>query len=223
MIHFQPIVDISSRTLFAEEALTRCTRSDYANPESLFARASAEHSNGRLGRMVREKALAERRTGRMFVNIHPDELSSRWLVRPDDPIATYPGTVFLEITEAATLEYFDLCQSVLREISNRIGAVIVVDDLGAGYSNLMRIVDLQPGFVKLDRDLIRGLDQEPRRQIVVRSLVRLCTELKAWVIAEGIETVEELKACRDCGVRYIQGFLFGRPSPNPEVNWPEGY
>jgi EAL domain-containing protein (putative c-di-GMP-specific phosphodiesterase class I) len=98
---------------------------------------------------------------------------------------------------------------------------LVVDDLGAGYSNLKRILDLEPRVVKLDRGLIMGVDKSKRHQTLVQSVVALCTDLNAVVVAEGIETPSEFKALCDTGVEYGQGYLFARPEfPLPAVSWP---
>ncbi len=219
---YQPIVDIIERRVFAYEALARCTRPGLERPDELFAKASHEQFAGRLGRMVRSVALLDGCREPLFINIHPDELAARWLVRPDDPLNTYAGPLFLEITEAAAFAYFELCRDVLREVCRRIGATIVVDDLGAGYSNLRRIIDLEPGVVKLDRELVRDLDKRPRQRILVRRIVELVHDLDAKVIAEGVETPDELRACRDCGIRLIQGYLLAKPSRAFGFEWPRG-
>jgi EAL domain-containing protein (putative c-di-GMP-specific phosphodiesterase class I) len=214
-------VDLQTGQLFAYEALVRCTVARYASPFGLFERAAVEGVCGRLGRRIRESAFARCPTHNLFVNLHPHELSERWLVRPDDPICYHDAQVFLEITESATLEYFDLCLSVLKEVCARTGAHLVVDDLGAGYSNLMRVIDLEPEVVKLDRALVTGVDQHPRKQKLVQSMVNMCVELGAKVVAEGIETADELEAVRDMGVHYGQGYFLARPSfPPPAVSWP---
>ncbi len=219
-VHFQPIADLWTGKVFAQEALCRCTRPGFERPDYLFAAAVAEQATGHLGRLVREAALPFGESRRVFINLHPAELSSRWLVRPDDPIYLYSGPLYLEITEAAALEYFDLCKGVLAEVCSRTGAVVVVDDFGAGYSNLTRIIELKPGVVKLDRTLVRELDKNARQRILVANINRLCQDLGADVVAEGIETQDELQAVIDCGVRYGQGYLLGRPSnPPPEVTW----
>ena len=77
---------------------------------------------------------------------------------------------------------------------------LVVDDLGAGYSNLMYIVDLYPEVVKLDRKLVTDLHRKPRQQMLVRHIVALCDGLGARVVAEGIETaLSVVLACPECG------------------------
>lgn len=222
-IVFQPIVSVDSRELFAYEALTRCQWPSLANPEVLFQRASEEKACGRLGRMIREAAMQRASGIPLFVNVHPDELSERWLVRPDDPLFCHDDDVYVEITESAAFTHYDVCVNVLREIQSRAGIYLAVDDLGAGHSNLKRVLDLEPQIVKLDRTLITELDKNVRQQILVRHIVRLFEDLGAKVVAEGIETEDELKAIVDTGVHFVQGYLLGRPGyPLPDVSWPHG-
>jgi EAL domain-containing protein (putative c-di-GMP-specific phosphodiesterase class I) len=220
-IAYQPIVDLQKGEAFAYEALVRCEIEEFANPIVLFKQAVKEDSCGHLGRKIRESIFSTNVGERLFINIHPDELSSRWLVRPDDPICYSKEEIFLEVTESATLQYYDLCVSVLKEVCSRIGAHLVIDDLGAGYSNLNRLVDLHPSVVKLDLVLARELDKNRRKQILVTQLVQLCIELDAKVVIEGIETLEQLKAARDTGAHYAQGYYLARPAfPPPHVSWP---
>jgi EAL domain-containing protein (putative c-di-GMP-specific phosphodiesterase class I) len=220
-IVFQPIVDVASQSVFAYEALTRCRWPSLADPAVLFQRASEEHCCGRLGRMVREAAVRRAAGVPLFVNVHPDELSARWLVRPDDPVFFHDNDVYVEITESAAFTHYDLCVSVLREIQSRAGILLAVDDLGAGHSNLKRVLDLEPRIVKLDKALITGLDKSLRQQILVRHVVRLCIELGAEVVAEGIETEDELRAVIDSGAHFAQGYLLARPGyPLPAATWP---
>lgn len=217
---FQPIVCLETGRLFAYETLVRCGVTGF-DPGSLFERAAAEGSTGRLGRMIREIAIPLSGGTPIFVNLHPNELGERWLVRPDDPIFTHDHEIYLEITESVPITHFNLCMSVLREVCGRTGAHLVIDDLGAGYSNLRLIADLEPKIVKLDRALVQDLHRKPRQQKLVSIVVHLCNELGAGVVAEGIETYDEFSAVRDCGAEYGQGYLLGRPSfPMPPITWP---
>ncbi len=217
---FQPIVDLNTGRLFAHEALLRCR---YATAPELFARAHAAGCVGRLGRMVREVAVPLGAGKPIFLNVHPGELSQPWLVRPDDPIFEHDHDVFLEITESVPLEHFDLCIQVLQELRARGDVHLVVDDLGAGFSNLKSIADLEPRVVKLDRELIAGIHRSERQQRLVSGVVRLCQDLDATVVAEGIELREEYEILREVGAQLGQGFLFARPAfPMPAVSWPPG-
>ena len=218
---YQPIVDLTDGSVFAHEALVRCKHEAFASPIGLFEHAVSEGSCGKLGRTIREGTFETPPPHPIFVNLHLYELRDRWLVQPDDPICFHDHQVYLEVTESATLDYFDLCISVLKEVCARTGAFLVVDDLGAGYSNLIRVVELEPKVVKLDRALITGLDTSKRKQILVKHLVELCEGLGAKIVGEGIETLEELKALMDCGAHFGQGYYLARPgAPPPHVRWP---
>lgn len=222
-VAFQPIVDLSGGQLFAVEALARPRRLEFPNPGVLFDAAVRESATGRLGRTIREVTFSSCPSIPVFVNIHPSELTSRWLVRPDDPLSFHDSAVYLEVTEAAAFEYFDLCMNVLKEVCTRTGSFLVIDDLGAGHSNLKRVLDLEPRIVKLDIALVAGIDKSRRQQILVRHLVELFAELGAKVVGEGIETLDELKALRDTGTQFGQGYLLARPAnPVPAVTWPLG-
>jgi EAL domain-containing protein (putative c-di-GMP-specific phosphodiesterase class I) len=215
---FQPIVLVSTGEVYAYEALVRCAIPEYKNPMHLFERAVREGCVGRLGKIIRSVAVPLCGGVPVFFNVHPVELHERWIIQPDDPIYTHDEPVFLEITEAVPLQHFSLCKTVLREIRGRADARLVVDDLGAGFSNLKYIADLEPSVVKLDRELIANIDQQPRVQRLVGWLVRLCEDLGAEVVAEGVETEAELACVRDQGVQMAQGYLIARPAyPLPLV------
>jgi EAL domain-containing protein (putative c-di-GMP-specific phosphodiesterase class I) len=217
---FQPIISLDSGKLFAYETLVRCKIPNFS-PPVLFEHAAAMKACGRLGRMIREIAIPLCSGTPLFVNLHPNELEEGWIVRPDDPVYMHDDDVYLEVTESAPMTHFELVESVLQEICGRGGVHLVIDDLGAGYSNLNLIADLEPRVVKLDRKLVQDLHKKPRQQKVVAMVVRLCEELGASVVAEGIETREEFRACVDSGAHFGQGYLFARPSfPVPPIHWP---
>lgn len=218
---FQPIVDLATGEAFAHEALVRCRIPRYASPPVLFERAAKLGCAGRLGRMIREIAMPLAAGLPLFINIHPQELNEGWLVRPDDPIYEHDAPVYLEITESVPLTHFDLVMSVLREVKTRGNVQLVVDDLGAGYSNLKSIADLEPHVVKLDRDLVAGVDKNRRQRQLVSSVVSLCRDLGARVVVEGVETEGELAVLRESGAEFAQGYLFARPGyPIPTISWP---
>ncbi len=217
---YQPLVDLKTKKVFAYEALVRSTSDDFDNPMSLFAAAVQHACTGELGRMIREMAVEGCPTHPLFLNIHPAELNEKWVVQPDDPIFRHSEDVYLEITEGVPLSHFRLCQSILSEVRGR-GVYLVVDDLGAGYSNLKYIADLHPRVVKLDRGLIAGLTRDTRMFRLVSAIVVLCRELDALVVAEGIETPEELEAVCYAGAQLGQGYLLARPAnPPPTASWP---
>jgi EAL domain-containing protein (putative c-di-GMP-specific phosphodiesterase class I) len=210
---YQPIVDLQNGRVFAYEVLARCRVPGLTNPSILFKRAAAERFCGSLGRALRKLGSEGCRGIPLFLNVHPAELSDRFVIQPDDPMYAHDDDVFVEITESVPFSHYDLCSSVLREIRERGGVHLVVDDLGAGYSNLRRIADLEPAIVKLDRELVTNLNHNRRQRVLVQAVVRMCVDLGAKVVAEGLETWDEVRAARDCGCHFGQGFVLGRPEP----------
>ncbi|MEM7609798.1 MAG: EAL domain-containing protein, partial [Myxococcota bacterium] len=200
--------------VFAYEALVRSSSPHYESPVELIAEAIRSNVCGAVGRIVREISTQNCPDYPLFLNIHPQEFDESWLVQPDDPIFQHAPGVYVEVTESVPLSHFALCRSVLSEIRGK-GIHLAVDDLGAGYSNLRYITDLEPEIVKLDRGLIAEIHKDKRRQILVKHLVRLCEELGARVIAEGIESTEEMKALQGTGCHFGQGYLFARPAYPP--------
>jgi EAL domain-containing protein (putative c-di-GMP-specific phosphodiesterase class I) len=211
---YQPILELDTGEVFAHEVLVRTEQ--FSSPPALFETAVEGQCTGALGRIIRQLAVRGCDSHPLFLNIHPNEFDEGWLVRPDDPIFEYEPGVYLEITESVPLSHFRLCGSVLREIRSK-GINLAVDDLGAGYSNLKYIADLAPEVVKLDRALVSNLADEKRLRTLVSALVRLCHDLGARVVAEGIELLDELHAVRDCGCHFGQGYLIARPAPEPPI------
>lgn len=218
---FQPIVDLSSRRIFAYEALARCKWPQLARPEDLFKHAEESNSCGRLGRLLRGFAVHHCPGVPLFLNVHPEELANDDLLDDADPIALHDSEVYLEVTETAAFTHHAHCLRILRELASRRGVFLAVDDLGSGYSNLKRVLELEPRIVKLDRTLVTGLHENRRQQVLVRSLVELCSDLGARVVVEGVETREEFLAVLDTGAQLVQGYFFARPSaPPPRATWP---
>jgi EAL domain-containing protein (putative c-di-GMP-specific phosphodiesterase class I) len=217
---FQPIVDLARQKIFAYEALVRPHL--YASPPALIADSAKQGRLGQLGRTLREASIAGCPDFPLFLNIQPDELLEHYLVQPDDPIFSHGEQIYLELTEVVPLQRLQLVAQMLGEIQAR-GVHVVVDDLGSGYSNLRYLADLQPKVVKLDRELVTGLQPGTRRFTLVRGLVSLCTDLGAQVVAECIETKEELSAAMEAGCHLGQGYVLARPAnPPPPIVWPLG-
>lgn len=215
---YQPIISLETLEPFAYEALVRSNSPHWVSPPQLFDEAIQSRCVGALGRAIRELATTHCADSPLFLNVHPNEFDESWLVQPDDPIFTHDQPIYLEVTESVPLTHFAYCHSVLREIRGK-GVSLAVDDLGAGYSNLKYIVDLKPEIVKLDRTLIADLAEDRRAQILVQHIVRLCDELGAKVVAEGIEQETEMSVVIDCGAHYGQGYFFARPAyPAPGVS-----
>jgi EAL domain-containing protein (putative c-di-GMP-specific phosphodiesterase class I) len=121
------------------------------------------------------------------------------------------GKVIVELTEHNAIDDYPSLIDSLQTLRRR-GIRISIDDTGSGYSSLAHILKLAPDFIKLDRDLVSGIDVDPVRRALAAALVAFAAETGAQIVAEGVETEEELAVLRQLGLRYAQGYYFGRPA-----------
>ena len=119
--------------------------------------------------------------------------------------------LWLELTESVLLDERAGDISPRLEALRSQGHQIAIDDFGSGYSGLNLLVDYLPDVLKLDRGLIRDIQIHRPRQVVVRAIVDVCAELGIDVLAEGVETQDELRCCETLGIHLFQGYYFARP------------
>ncbi len=211
---FQPIVDISTRKVYAYEALLRTDEETMVRPDVFIATAERLDRIHELGRTVRA-AVAKSipmapADAFLFVNVHGLELTDEALFDASNPLVEHASRIVLEITERVGIDALGGPTRV--EMLRKLGFRIAVDDLGAGYAALGALATLEPEIVKLDMSLVRDLDRHPTKRRVVGAISTLCRELGSRVVAEGVETQDEYAAIVDAGVELIQGYLLARPS-----------
>ena len=181
--------------------------------------STANHFLHELGRRVRELAAAGAASlpagSRLLVNIHPFDLVDPQLLDAQAPLSAHAERVILEVTERASLQNAIDVERALLALRT-LGYGVAVDDLGAGYAGLLSLLHLRPDVVKLDMQLIRDVDQDPRRQKLVRMVLTGCRELAVDVIVEGVETSKERDALTLLGCDLMQGFLLSAALPFPE-------
>jgi EAL domain-containing protein (putative c-di-GMP-specific phosphodiesterase class I)/CheY-like chemotaxis protein len=212
---YQPIVSWSQRRAFGYEALVRSAEPSMPHPGALFEAAERLARTEDLGRDIRAICGAPMVNAAddvtLFVNLHSRDLLDETLYDPNAPLAALSKRCVLELTERAAIDGIeDLTERISR--LRALGFRIAVDDIGAGYSGLSSFATVQPDFVKLDITLVRGLHQDNVRRRLVRLLAELCKDLGIYVVAEGVETVEERDALVELGIDLLQGFLFARPA-----------
>jgi EAL domain-containing protein (putative c-di-GMP-specific phosphodiesterase class I) len=211
---FQPIVDLTDGRVAALEALARFDVTPYRTPDRWFAEAhqcglGVELELLAVGRAL--DGLPEMPEGvAVTVNAGPE------VVMADGFVDAFPEhvaeRVILELTEHTAVDDYPELVSTLR-ILRRRGLRVAIDDTGSGYSSLAHILKLAPDFIKLDRELTSGVDLDPVRRALAASLVTFAGDTGADIIAEGVETKDELDILRLLGVRYVQGYHVGRPVP----------
>jgi diguanylate cyclase (GGDEF)-like protein len=216
---FQPIVSLSDGSVFGYEALSRGpigTRLEGA--DALFSTAAERGVAAQLERICRFRALANA-SGippgcYLFLNISPrvfeerNEALSRDVV---DQNRLAQERIVLEITEKQAIEDFDLFKRTLLHY-NRQGFKVAIDDAGAGHNSLRAVTEVRPHYIKLDIALVRDIDRDRAKNALVSAIIIFARRIDAKLIAEGIETVEELATLIEIGVEYGQGFLLARPS-----------
>jgi EAL domain-containing protein (putative c-di-GMP-specific phosphodiesterase class I) len=209
---FQPIVSWHERKVYGYEALLRSVEPTLPNPGAFLEAAERLGRLQDLGRAIRARAALTPppEDAMLFVNLHAHDLKDEDLYLPQSPLARIADRVVLEITERASLEgVTDLAERIANLRS--LGFKIAVDDLGAGYAGLASFAQLDPDIAKLDMSLVRDIDTHPTKQMIVRSMQKLCSDLGIQVVAEGVETVAERDALVACECDLLQGYLFAKP------------
>ncbi|MBL1142528.1 MAG: EAL and GGDEF domain-containing protein [Proteobacteria bacterium] len=220
---FQPILDLSASTISGYEALIRGPEdSRLRYPDALFEDAKEmdliiplEFACIEVAcRQYKEKRLK----GILFLNISPMSLikmhTERHVVEILKEYGFKKEEAVIELSEKYPLENYQLLNESITYI-RECGYEIAIDDLGAGYSSLRVWSEFMPEYVKIDRHFVDGIDNDPVKYEFVRSIQEISRSLGCKVIAEGIETREELKALCALGITHGQGYLLGRPESNP--------
>jgi EAL domain-containing protein (putative c-di-GMP-specific phosphodiesterase class I) len=216
---FQPIMDLSTGAPFAYEALVRGPQGESA--ASVLAQVTPANRYA-FDQQCRVTAIQAAATAGLLET--PARLSINFL-----PNAVYEPKACIQLTlkTAAEIQFptdrliFEFTEneemidpahvSNIVDSYKRMGFGVALDDFGAGHAGLNLLARFQPDIIKLDMDLVRGLDANLPKRIIVEAVVKMCRALKVEVIAEGVETEAELEALRALGVRYIQGYYFAKP------------
>ncbi|UYY79310.1 EAL domain-containing protein [Sphingomonas sp. R1] len=216
---FQPIVDVPAATVFAYEALVRGV--DGAGAAAILSSVTDENRYA-FDQACRVKAIASAMcagladSGAMLsINFLPNAVYSPLaciqLTLAAAASAMLPvDRIIFEFTETEMMTSTKHVMDIIETYKN-IGFKVAIDDFGAGHSGLDMFANFEPDEVKLDMELIRGIATDRRRQAIVRAIARMCDELETVMIAEGVETHDEAQALLDLGVRYQQGYLYGKP------------
>ncbi|MGV9010033.1 EAL domain-containing protein [Brevundimonas sp.] len=227
---FQPIVDLSKGTVFAHEALVRGANGEGAG--YVLDQVSATNKYG-FDQLCRTTAidlasqLELSQTGAsLSINFLPNAVyEPRACIRATLAAAMRTGfpisNIIFEFTENESIET-DHLLNILRAY-RAMGFRTAIDDFGAGYAGLGLITKFQPDIVKLDMDLIRDIDTDRTKRIVVRNTLAMLRDLDILPVCEGVETQAECDVLQDFGVSLMQGYLFAAPvlAGLAEVTWPD--
>ncbi|MEL7131322.1 MAG: EAL domain-containing protein [Pseudomonadota bacterium] len=211
-IVYQPIMDAQQKLPKGFEALCRFRSNPYRPPNLWFDDARLVGLQAQLELCVIERALVALNhlpdTVYVSVNASPDTVASGAL---EDVFADWPTErVVLEVTEHTQASDDTALEKAIQKL-RFTGVRLAIDDAGAGYSGLQQIVRLLPDIIKLDISLTAKIDQDVVRRSLSAALVSFAKEIGADIVAEGIETGDELLTLADLGVPLAQGYFLGRP------------
>jgi EAL domain-containing protein (putative c-di-GMP-specific phosphodiesterase class I)/DNA-binding NarL/FixJ family response regulator len=208
---FQPILDLRNSRVVGLEALSRFPD---RSPDVWFEDAAAAGLNEELELATLQLAL--KTAGQLpdglylSVNLSPATMT---LPRFAQVLDGFPlDRLVIEVTEHAPVEDYDALDAVVAPL-RAAGCRLAVDDVGAGFSSLRHILRLAPDVIKLDLSLTRHIDSDPPRRALATALISFASAINAAIVAEGIETQDEVDALRALGVTYGQGYHLSRPQP----------
>lgn len=214
-VALQPIAELATGRVVGVEALARF-REPPPRPDLWFDEAASVGLRTELELAALHSALdrlhALPPTAYLSVNMSP-------AIAAQDEAREMLGQtvserVVLEITEHAPVEDYDTLGRVLADVRAQ-GTRLAVDDAGAGFASLRHILRLEPDIIKLDITLTRDIDRDRARRALASGLIAFATEIGAAIVAEGIETRDEIRTLQDLGVEYGQGYFLARPAPDP--------
>lgn len=230
---YQPIVDLRRRTVFGHEALARGPDGSSAwsvlsqvNDDNRYqfdqaCRARAIEGAARLG-------MAEN----LSINFMPNAVqNTEACIQRSLKAARQCGfpisKIIFEVTEYEQVRDVPHLVSIFRHY-RKLGLRTAIDDFGAGYSGLNLLAHFQPDIVKIDMALVRGVEADRAKRIIVEGIVETCGRLGVQVLAEGVETAAERDFLRGAGIDLMQGFLFCEPAFQAlgavdPMSWPELY
>ncbi|MCA9677839.1 MAG: diguanylate cyclase [Myxococcales bacterium] len=219
---YQPIVHIESGDIFGFEALTRGPRqTPMESPATLFAIADEVDHTFELDRACFRGALRGavglEPVHRLFVNLLPLSFYDSGFIEIEvshllEAAALTPSNIVFEITERLAIENFTSFRRALATYT-AMGFGVAIDDVGTRHSNLETVMALRPHFIKISDVLTRGVAHSTVKREMLRSLRLIADAIDAVMVAEGIETADDLMVLHDLGVKYGQGFFLARPGP----------
>jgi len=223
---FQPIVSLKTGNIFAYEALVRGIRTNsnvLITPNELFRKADQETVTREFDQLCRRKSLEQfsnfhsSSSAMMFMNINTSIIDARSDENPHINTITRqmgfdPQHIGLELIESKTEFPDDLIN--FANHYRESGFLIIIDDFGCEHSNLDRLIQIHPDIIKIDRSIVSGIENDTYRQSILKSIHSLSEMTGSLCLAEGVETIAEIRMCHLLGVDLFQGFAIAYPSPD---------
>ena len=214
---FQPIVNTVTGQIYSHEALVRGLHNEPA--AKVFERVNEDnlYRFDQVCRVTAIKLAAQLGVSTMLnVNFMPNavyrpELCIRTTLEAAQTYGFPTDRIVFEFTESEYVADVAHLRAIVVDYQER-GFLVAIDDFGAGHSGLNRLAELRPDVVKLDMCLVRDIAQDRTRRAICKGIVQICRDLGMEVIAEGVETSDELHCLQDIDVHLFQGYYLARPA-----------
>ena len=223
---FQQIVSLRDGKLLGYEALSRIKgKTKIKDMEDFFKLGAIYGRTWDIEKLCRKKILQayaefpeDKKIGKLFLNVNPlvmqdDKFKQNYTKKQLDKRNINVNRIVIEVTERNTIENLEDFKETINHYKNE-GYEVAIDDVGSCYSGLNVIANSNPRYIKIDMGLVCGIDQDPMRQALVKGLVEMSNNTTFELIAEGIETEEELEMLMRLGVGYGQGYYIEKPNIN---------
>ncbi|MTI43041.1 EAL domain-containing protein [Roseibium hamelinense] len=215
---FQPIVDIENHSVWGYEALVRGSNGEGAG--EVLSRVT-DRTKYRFDQQCRVKAielaasLMPRTNQFLSINFMPNAVYEpraciRTTLAAAEKTGFSPNRINFEFTESEEISDPAHLQGIIAEY-RRQGFLTAIDDFGAGFAGLNFFANFAPNIVKIDMELIRDINTIRTKRAIVRGIVSICQDLDIEVLAEGIETPQELEVLKGMGIKLMQGYYFAKP------------
>ncbi len=222
-LHFQPIVDVTTRAVVGREALVRWNHPERGLLAPMLFLPVAEESGlilevgaWVLAAAARAAAAAPNAAGYVAINVSPNQVTKPGLADSVEKALAEAGLpaerLVIELTESVMLSGAPAARREIEHLDG-LGVRIVVDDFGTGFSALSYLRDLPVSGIKVDRSFTAGLGSDPQCERIVEALTGLGHGLGVDVVVEGVETERQREILASIGAEHAQGYLFGRPGP----------
>lgn len=220
---FQPIVDIKTAEIFAYEALMRPQTKNLKSPFDVIRLAQSQSKLYEIEKLTWfqamksfEKQKQHFKGAKIFINSIPNHvLSNEDLKLFEERFADNLDNIVVEITENEQSD--EECTKTKQDMVARWGGHLALDDFGSGYNSELSLLILFPKYVKIDMNIIRGIDIDLNRQKLLRNMLSYAKNRDIKIIAEGIETKDEMDKLIEFGVDYMQGYYLGKPNMIPQA------